>query len=102
MGNSIMLEWDSEQEISLLVYQIERSATGGDFVYIGNHSPKGSNNHYTYLDETVFAKKTDRAYSYRIKILDKDESYTYSSVVTVTPTLSAARETWGSIKALFR
>ena len=83
-------------------YQIERSASGGKFVYIGNRMPKGSNNHYTYLDETVFTKITDRTYSYRIKILDKDESFTYSPVVTVTPVLSAARETLGSIKAIFR
>ena len=102
MDNSIRLEWDSEQEIDLFKYQIERSATGGDFVYIGFLSPKGDNSHYTYLDETVFAKISDRTYSYRIKILDIDESYTYSSVITVTPILSAARETWGSIKAIFR
>ena len=102
LDNSIRLEWDSEQEINLSEYQIERSASGGNFVYIGNRMPKGSYNHYTYLDETVFAKITDRTYSYRIKILDKDESFTYSPVVTVTPVLSAARETWGSIKAIFR
>ena len=102
MDNSIQLEWDSEQEINLLEYQIERRASGGDFASIGNHAPKGSNSHYTYLDETVFAKITDRTYSYRIKILDKDQSFTYSPVVTVTPILSAARETWGSIKAIFR
>ena len=102
MDNSIRLEWDSEQEINLLKYQIERSASGGEFGYIGTHMPKGSNNHYTYLDETVFAKITDRTYSYRIKILDNDETFTYSPVITITPTLSAARETWGSIKAIFR
>ncbi len=102
IDNSIQLEWDSEQEINLLEYQIERSVSGGEFAYIGNNTPKGSNSHYTYLDKTIFAKITDRTYSYRIKILDKDETYTYSSVVTVTPTLSAARETWGSIKAIFR
>ena len=102
IDSSIRLEWDSEQEINLLEYKIERSVSGGDFVNIGNKTPKGSNSHYTYLDETIFAKITDRTYSYRIKILDKDETYTYSSVVTITPTLSAARETWGSIKALFR
>ena len=102
LDNSIQLEWDSGQEINLLEYQIERSASGGEFAPIGNHSPKGSNSHYTYLDETVFAKITDRTYSYRIKIVDKDQSFTYSPVVTVTPILSAARETWGSIKAIFR
>ena len=102
MDNSVRLEWRSEQEINLLEYQIERSASGGDFVYIGNQTPNGSNSDYSYLDETVFAKISDRTYSYRIKIVDKDESFTYSLVVTITPVLSAARETWGSIKAIFR
>ena len=102
IDNSIQLDWESEQEINLLEYKIERSASGGDFVSIGNKSPTGSYSHYTYLDETIFAKITDRTYSYRIKIEYKDATFLYSSVVTVTPTLSAARETWGSIKALFR
>ena len=102
IDNSIQLEWDSEQEINLLEYIIERSVSEGDFVHIGKNTPKGSNSHYTYLDETIFGKITDRTYSYRIKILYKDDTYTYSPVVTVTLTLSAARETWGSIKALFR
>lgn len=100
--NGIMLEWDSGVEVDLSEYQVERSAPGGTYSYIGKVVPLGSENHYSYYDETVFAKITSRTYNYRIKIVDTDESFTYSSVVSVSPTLSSARETWGSIKALFR
>ena len=100
--NGIMLEWDSGVEVDLSEYQVERSAPGGTYSYIGRVVPLGSENHYSYYDETVFAKITSRTYNYRIKIVDTDNSFSYSPVVTVSPTLSSARETWGSIKALFR
>ena len=100
--NGIMLEWDSGVEINLSEYQIERSAPGGTYSYIGKVNPLGSESHYSYYDETVFAKIASRTYNYRIKIVDTDKSFSYSSVISVSPTLSSARETWGSIKALFR
>ena len=100
--NGIMLEWDSGVEVDLSEYQVERSAPGGTYSYIGEVVPLGSENHYSYYDGTVFAKIASRTYNYRIKIVDKDESFSYSPVISVSPTLSSARETWGSIKALFR
>lgn len=100
--NGIMLEWDSGAEVDLSEYQVERSAPGGTYAYIGKVVPLGSENHYSYYDETVFAKIASRTYNYRIKIVDTDKSFSYSPVISVSPTLSSARETWGSIKALFR
>lgn len=102
--NGIMLEWDSGVEVNLSEYQIERSAPGGTYTYIGKVNPLGSESHYSYYDQTVFAKIASRTYNYRIKIIDADadKTFSYSSVISVSPTLSSARETWGSIKALFR
>ena len=100
--NGIMLEWDSGVEVDLSEYQVERSAPGGTYSYIGEVVPLGSENHYSYYDGTVFAKIASRTYNYRIKIVDTNESFSYSPVISVSPTLSSARETWGSIKALFR
>jgi hypothetical protein len=38
-----------------------------------------------------------------LKIVDKDgQATTYSQVISIAPTISSARQTWGSIKAMFR
>ncbi|MCH8928117.1 MAG: hypothetical protein IIB39_05305 [Candidatus Marinimicrobia bacterium] len=100
--NGIVLEWDSGIELELEGYEIQRSTSGGTFIVLTTIKALGSNSSYTYFDESVFSKSTVRTYSYRLKILDSDGSFSYSKLVSVTPTLSAARETWGSIKALFR
>ncbi len=100
--NGIVLEWDSGIELEMEGYEIQRSVSGGKFMIVSTIKALGSNSRYSYFDESVFAKSTSRTYSYRLKILDKDGTFSYSRLVSVTPTLSAARETWGSIKALFR
>lgn len=100
--NGIMLEWDSGIEVRLEEYEVQRSVSGGPYMAVTAIKALGSNSRYFYFDESVFSKPTNRTYTYRLKILDNDGSFTYSKLVSVTPTLSAARETWGSIKALFR
>ena len=100
--SGIFLEWDSGIEVELEEYEIQRSVSGGKFMVVSTIKALGNNSRYSYFDESVFAKTSIRTFSYRLKILDKDGSFSYSKLVSVTPTLSAARETWGSIKALFR
>jgi hypothetical protein len=56
---------------------------------------------YAYEDDSVF-KTAGRTYYYRLKIVDQDGRFTYSPIITVSPTISSARQTWGSIKAMFR
>jgi len=100
--NGIVLEWDSGIELEMNGYEIQKSVSDGKFMVVSTIKALGSNSSYSYFDESVFAKSTVRTYSYRLKMLDKDGTFSYSKMVSVTPTLSAARETWGSIKALFR
>ena len=100
--NGIVLEWDSGIELELQGYEIQRSVSGGKFMVVSSIKALGSNSRYYYFDESVFSKAASRTYSYRLKIIDNDGTFSYSKLVSVTPTLSAARETWGSIKALFR
>ena len=100
--NGIILEWDSGVESDLREYEIQRSVSGGTFLAVVTIEALGNNSRYYYFDKSVFSKATIRTYSYRLKMINNDDSFTYSKLVSVTPTLSAARETWGSIKALFR
>ena len=58
---------------------------------------------YEYTDQTAF-KTNDQVYKYRIEIVDKDGSLSYSKEMSVLHNngISGVKRTWGSIKALFR
>ncbi len=103
--NKVILRWSSEGENNLKGFDIERGLTDQQFEKIGSVDAKGGPNEkkeYIYEDNTVF-KTTGRIYYYRLKIVDKDgQTTTYSQAISVAPTISSARQTWGSIKAMFR
>jgi hypothetical protein len=103
--NKVTLKWFSEGENNLKGFDIERGLTDQQFEKIGSVEAKGGPNEkkeYVYEDNSVF-KTTGRIYYYRLKIVDKDgQATTYSQVISVAPTISSARQTWGSIKAMFR
>lgn len=105
--NQVTLKWTTQNEINLKGFEIQRSFdtsakkkfTKVDFIQASD-VPK-SKKEYTYEDKSVF-KQLERTFYYRLKIVDKDDSFVYSKVISVTPTISSARQTWGSIKAMFR
>jgi hypothetical protein len=102
--NKVTLKWYSEAENNLKGFDIERGLTNQQFEKIGSVEAKdgAGKKDYLYEDNTVF-KTTGRIYYYRLKIVDKDGQTTvYSQVISVAPTISSARQTWGSIKAMFR
>ncbi|MCG3155433.1 MAG: hypothetical protein DKINENOH_02039 [bacterium] len=102
--NKVTLKWTSEAEINLKGFEIERGLDDKTFERIATLDAKGSataKTDYVYEDNTVF-KSSLRVYYYRLKIIDRDGSYTYSNTINVNPTISSARATWGSIKAMFR
>jgi hypothetical protein len=103
--NKVTLKWFAEGENNLKSFEIERGLSEQQFEKIGSVDAKGGPNEkkeYAYEDNTVF-KTTGRIYYYRLKIVDKDgATTTYSQVISVVPTISNARQTWGSIKAMFR
>ncbi|MFQ5651614.1 MAG: hypothetical protein ACE5IY_16885 [bacterium] len=104
--NKVTLKWTSENEINLKGFEIERSFENKassfrkiDFVKASDEEK--TKKEYVYEDKSVF-KAADRTFYYRLKILDKDGSSSYSDIISVSPTISSARQTWGSIKAMFR
>lgn len=102
--NKVTLKWSSEAEINLRGFQIERGLDEKNFEKIDFADAQGKaigKTEYTYEDNTVF-KTNGRVYYYRLKIVDNDGSSTYSKIIDVNPTISSARATWGSIKAMFR
>lgn len=106
--NKVTLKWNSEGENNLKAFEIQRAIINQDQELEKNKiaalEAKGSaqnRSEYVYEDNSVF-KTTGRTYYYRLKIVDQDGRFTYSPVITVSPTISSARQTWGSIKAMFR
>jgi hypothetical protein len=102
--NKVTLKWFSEGENNLKGFEIERGLSDQTFDKIGFVDAKGNSREkkeYVYEDNTVF-KTASRTYYYRLKIIDVDGQSTHSQIINVTPTISSARQTWGSIKAMFR
>ncbi|MFQ5675969.1 MAG: hypothetical protein ACE5G1_08745 [bacterium] len=104
--NKVTIKWTTQNETNLKGFDVERSFENRNdsFKKIDFVKPSAvakDKKEYIFEDTSVF-KSSDRTFYYRLKIIDTDESYTYSKVVSVKPTISSARQTWGSIKAMFR
>ncbi|NWF88266.1 MAG: hypothetical protein HXY50_02260 [Ignavibacteriaceae bacterium] len=100
-GENVKLEWKTNEESNLKHFVIERKTPQTSFIELATVSPKGSNSFYSYLDESVY-KSTNYIFIYRLKIVDKDQGFSYSREVSVSPNPSDVKRTWGSIKAMFR
>jgi hypothetical protein len=80
-NNSVSLSWATTNEVNTSGFEIQRSANGRDFSTISFVSAKGSliNNSYSLLDE----KSISGTNYYRLKMVDKDGSVSYSQVVSI-------------------
>jgi hypothetical protein len=103
--NKVTLHWKSESESNLKGYEVERSFDRTVWDKVGFVSARGTAlgaAEYSFEDRSVF-KPNDRTFYYRLKIVDRDNSFTYfGEMITVSAAISSARQTWGSIKAMFR
>ncbi len=96
----VKVSWNVNSETNLKNYCIERKPLNGDYTEIGR-IPAENKNYYEFMDYTAY-KNDGAIYVYRIKLLDSDNSYTYSAEVNVSHQVSSVKRTWGSIKSLFR
>lgn len=101
-GSDIFVRWETEDESSVLRFTvIRRAGTAGDFMEINSLGPKGNYSSYEYVDRSVF-RMTGGIFQYRIRVYTTETTYAETEIVTVSHVSSAARRTWGSIKAMFR
>jgi hypothetical protein len=104
-SGAILLEWRVSREEGIARYEVERARAGSqDFLTLTTVAPKGAPATYTYEDRDVLrtAATQQSVYTYRIKIVGKDGSVSYSTTVTVAYNVSGVRRTWGMIKEMFR
>ena len=100
-NGNVTITWQTGQETNVRNFVIERMPINGNFIEIATLPAKGNNSTYEYVDETAY-KANDQVYVYRLKIVDNDGSASYSGVSHVAHSVSGVKQTWGSIKALFR
>lgn len=100
-NGDISIRWQTTTENNLKYFVIERRTQYSEYIEIATMNPE-ADRYYEYIDKNVF-KTNDNIYFYRIKIVDKDGSVSYTNEISVLhSTATSVKRTWGSIKALFR
>ena len=103
--NQVELKWVVTAEQNLKGYDILRSMDGSTYhkiAFVAAEGVSGNEKTYKYIDKSVF-KLSDRTYYYKIQFVNGDGSINnYDKIITVSPQISSARQTWGSLKAMFR
>lgn len=100
-GDNVRVEWKTSDEKNVKEFLVERKTYQGEFNVLESVKPLGSNSYYSFLDQNAY-KVSDVIFIYRIKIVDNDNSVSYTKEVSVSHNISGVRRTWGSIKAMFR
>lgn len=84
IDNSVLLNWKTATELNTKEFIIERSLNGIDFTSIGNLSANGNSLqeiNYSYIDSNISSNIS--LYYYRLKIIDNDETFSYSPIVVI-------------------
>lgn len=84
-GRDVQLSWSTATEINNKGFEVERSADGEHFSFIGFVNGKGNSSnmqHYTLLDEKAFTAANTSVLYYRLKQVDLNGAFTYSPVAT--------------------
>jgi len=101
-SDKVVLRWHTADEDNLRETCVERKTVNGVFAEIGKIHATGDNSSYTFIDDNAF-KTNDGVYLYRLKFVYSDNRIpSYSAELSVTHLTSVGKQTWGSIKALFR
>lgn len=78
-----LLKWSSDHEVNFEKYVVERSSTGADFMPVAEKRAAGNpgRNSYELTDDLSAVAGT--IFYYRLKMLDIDGKFTYSSIVLI-------------------
>ncbi|XZF14525.1 T9SS type A sorting domain-containing protein [Chitinophagaceae bacterium MMS25-I14] len=79
-GCTVQVQWSTATETDFSHFELERSADGSHYGQIATIAAKGQNSNYLFTD----AVPLDGTSVYRLKIIDKDNSYEYSKIAAVS------------------
>ncbi|MET0637998.1 MAG: ice-binding family protein [Chitinophagaceae bacterium] len=78
-GESVNLTWVAESTSALDKFEIERSDDGRNFSYLSGITATEDKQTYTWTDRHV----SPALHHYRLKMIDQDGSFSYSSIVSI-------------------
>ncbi|HEV7621110.1 MAG TPA: T9SS type A sorting domain-containing protein, partial [Flavisolibacter sp.] len=84
-NDAALLQWSTTNQKSLASFILERSVDGKEFENIATIIPKTSingNADYSYIDNDA-SKQTSLIIYYRLRMVDLDQSYSYSDIINV-------------------
>ncbi|MCG9880303.1 MAG: right-handed parallel beta-helix repeat-containing protein, partial [Bacteroidia bacterium] len=84
-NSNAALFWTTASEVNSNHFEVERSTDGRTFTMVGKVAASGNSNSiksYRYLDVDPLSGRKGIAY-YRLKMIDRDRSFSYSNVVSV-------------------
>lgn len=90
--NQALLKWETSNEVNADFFEVQRSSDGKKFKTIGNKLAKNEGNKnqdYTFLD-TEFSEQVVTSY-YRLRMVDRDNTFAYSSITSLAPLESGIR-----------
>lgn len=93
VDNATLLEWETANEKNTDQFIVERSIDGRNFTAIGTVAAAGNssaNVKYNYTDAAVTTLPSNVIY-YRLKMMNQDGSFSYTTVVKITLTELAGR-----------
>lgn len=105
--SGVLVQWQARDERDLSYYEVYRSRSDSDVLTrLGYVTPLGDGAGYIFTDNDIFSKpgvSGDFKLNYKVRAVLKNGRYEDSQVVQASLTsLGVRRQTWGSIKAMFR
>ncbi len=81
----VNLQWIVDNEQNFSHYEVERGTNSREFSRIGSVKSQGQSgkNGYTYDDHGIAQLSFVNSFFYRLKMIDKDGSFTYSNIVNI-------------------
>ncbi len=86
--NTVVLQWQTTNEIHTKEFEVARSTNGNPFVTIGKITAASTAGNHNYRFEDRFPQ--ERSNLYRLKINDKDGRFTYSHTININFTAPSA------------
>lgn len=86
LGNNAIVTWTTASEFNSNLFEVERAFDGKTFAAVGNVKALGNNTSsstYHYTDINPLAQANGTIVYYRLKMVDKDGGYAYSTIVNV-------------------
>jgi hypothetical protein len=83
INKTVLVKWASATEINSDHYEVQHSIDGNNFNVAGIVKATGKPNDYQFIDKAP----QDGINYYRLKMIDKDGSFTYSNIVSVRLTI---------------